>query len=154
MKMSVWSLTNKAYFSDITVKNKTFIRAHKMAAKASYHRNYVTVTLHVCINVRGDGIHILSLSRQRGLFVDALWEKWPKILYCLIKLSPVWISGLLFGRRDAKIVSPAFNTLCYKKLSYRRGTARCVVSVEILAIARNSSETTCTTSPEPSISCR
>ena len=37
-----------------------------------------------------------------------------------------------------------------KKLSYRRGTARCVVSVEILPIAtqRNSAETTCTTSPE------
>ena len=37
--------------------------------------------------------------------------------------------------------------LKYKKLSYRRGTARCVVSVELLPIA-NSAETTCTTSPE------
>ena len=37
-----------------------------------------------------------------------------------------------------------------KKLSYRRrGTARCVVSVEILPIAtQQCSETTCTTSPE------
>ena len=38
-----------------------------------------------------------------------------------------------------------------KKLSYRRGTARCVLSVKILPIAtqvRNSAETTCTTSPE------
>ena len=25
--------------------------------------------------------------------------------------------------------------ICYKKLSYRRGTARCVVSIEILPIA-------------------
>jgi len=39
-----------------------------------------------------------------------------------------------------------------RKLSFRRGTARCVVSVEILPT--NSTETTCTTSPEPSISCR
>ena len=36
----------------------------------------------------------------------------------------------------------------YKKLSYRRGTARCVVSVEICQLTRNSAETTCTTSPE------
>jgi len=35
-----------------------------------------------------------------------------------------------------------------KKLSYRRGTARCVVSVEICQMPRNSAETTCTTSPE------
>ena len=35
-----------------------------------------------------------------------------------------------------------------KKLSYRRGTARCVVSVEICQLPRNSAETTCTTSPE------
>jgi len=35
-----------------------------------------------------------------------------------------------------------------KKLSYRRGTARCVVSVEICQLLCNSAETTCTTSPE------
>jgi len=35
-----------------------------------------------------------------------------------------------------------------KKLSYRRGTARCVVSVEICQLPRNSAEITCTTSPE------
>jgi len=29
---------------------------------------------------------------------------------------------------------------CYKKLSYRRGTARCVVSVEILPVATNFAE--------------
>jgi len=36
----------------------------------------------------------------------------------------------------------------YKKLSNRRGTARCVVSLEICQLPRNSAETTCTTSPE------
>ena len=41
-----------------------------------------------------------------------------------------------------------------KKLNYRRRTARCVVLTEILPIATNSAGTTCTTSPEPSISCR
>ena len=35
-----------------------------------------------------------------------------------------------------------------KKLSYRRGTARCVVSVEICQFQRNSAETTYTTSPD------
>jgi len=42
-------------------------------------------------------------------------------------------------RQDVKV---------YKKLSYRRGTARCVVSVKICQLPRNSAETTCTTSPE------
>jgi len=42
----------------------------------------------------------------------------------------------------------------HKKLSYRRGTTRCVVSVIVLPVPRNSVETTCTTSPEPSINCR
>jgi len=54
--------------------------------------------------------------------------------------SLVFLSNLcffLYGPRCLK----------YKKLSYRRGTARCVVSVELLPIA-NSAETTCTTSPE------
>jgi len=37
---------------------------------------------------------------------------------------------------------------CYKKLSYRRVTARCVLSVVILPIPRNSAETTYTTSPD------
>ena len=35
-----------------------------------------------------------------------------------------------------------------KKLSYRRGTARCVVLVEICQFQRNSAETTYTTSPD------
>ena len=39
MKMSVRSLqlANKAYFSDITVKNISKSFTHKMAAKASWH---------------------------------------------------------------------------------------------------------------------
>jgi len=36
---------NKAYFSDITVSNISQSLTHKMAAKASWCRNYVTVTL-------------------------------------------------------------------------------------------------------------
>jgi len=35
-----------------------------------------------------------------------------------------------------------------KKLSYRRGTVRCVVSIKILGHTRNSAETTYTTSPD------
>jgi len=36
---------NKAYFSNITVKYIYQSFTHKMAVKASWHRNYVTVTL-------------------------------------------------------------------------------------------------------------
>ena len=39
--------------------------------------------------------------------------------------------------------------ILYKKLSYRRGTARCVVQLKSCQLPRNSAETTCTTSPEP-----
>jgi len=38
-------LANKTYFSDITVNNIYQSFTHKMAATASWHRNYVTVTL-------------------------------------------------------------------------------------------------------------
>jgi len=36
-------LANKAYFSDITIANISHSFTHKMAAKNSWHRNYVTV---------------------------------------------------------------------------------------------------------------
>ena len=38
-------LDNKAHFSDVTVANVSESFTHKMAAKASWYRNYVTVTL-------------------------------------------------------------------------------------------------------------
>ena len=41
-------LANKAYFSDITVEYIYESFTHEMAAKASWHRNYITVT--VCIH--------------------------------------------------------------------------------------------------------
>ena len=41
-------LADKAYFIDITVQNICHSFTHKMAAKASWHWNYVTVTL--CID--------------------------------------------------------------------------------------------------------
>jgi len=51
-------LANKAYFSAITVKNIYESFTHKMATKASWHRNYVTVTL--CINTsRGEGAPVV-----------------------------------------------------------------------------------------------
>ena len=40
----ITSLPTKRIFSDITVKNINQSFTHKMAAKASWHRNYVTVT--------------------------------------------------------------------------------------------------------------
>ena len=39
-----WHLVNKVYFSDITVKNIYECFTRKMAAKAGWHWNYVTVT--------------------------------------------------------------------------------------------------------------
>jgi len=51
-------LANKAYFSAITVKNVYESFTHKMAAKARWQRNYVTVTL--CINTsRGEGAPVV-----------------------------------------------------------------------------------------------
>jgi len=44
-------IANKAYFSDITVKNIYHSFTRKMAAKASWHRNYVTVTLYIVYNI-------------------------------------------------------------------------------------------------------
>jgi len=38
-------LVNKAYYSNISVKKTLITFTHNMAAKASWHRNYVTVTL-------------------------------------------------------------------------------------------------------------
>ena len=37
--------------------------------------------------------------------------------------------------QQMKNTSHSRASVCYKKLSYRRGTARCVVSIEILPIA-------------------
>ena len=45
-------LANKAYFSAITVKNIYESFTHKMAAKASWHRNYVTVTLCIYVSAK------------------------------------------------------------------------------------------------------
>jgi len=42
-------LGNKACFSDITVKKHFQSFTHKMASKASWRRNYVTVTLSIKI---------------------------------------------------------------------------------------------------------
>jgi len=48
--MSVWSLTcQRSYFGDIIVANISESFTHKMAAKASWHRNYVTVI--ICIRL-------------------------------------------------------------------------------------------------------
>ena len=44
-------LANKAYFSAITVKNIYESFTHKMATKASWHRNYVTLTLYITISL-------------------------------------------------------------------------------------------------------
>jgi len=41
----ITELANKAYFSDIAVANISHSFTHKMAAKDSWHRNYVTLIL-------------------------------------------------------------------------------------------------------------
>ena len=52
------------------------------------------------------------------------------------------------SRHKAEELTKTLTLTLYKKLSYRRGTARCVVSIEILPIERDSAETTYTTSPD------
>jgi len=58
-------------------------------------------------------------------------------------------SAASFARFQRAVVTDrsAYCRVTDKKLSYRRGTARCVVSVEVCQLPRNSAETTCTTSP-------
>jgi len=58
------------------------------------------------------------------------------------------VSCFFFDSRCREKSKRKSETKNNKKLSYRRGTARCVVSVEICQLPRNSAETTCTTSPE------
>jgi len=53
----ITELANKAYFSDNAVANISHSFTHKMAAKDSWHRNYVTVIL--CTNKVGPAL-ILS----------------------------------------------------------------------------------------------
>ena len=69
MKMSVWSLAcqqSVAYFSDITVKNIYQSFTHKMAVKASWHWNYVTVAL--CILHVGKHLYKHCINLNRTLF--------------------------------------------------------------------------------------
>ena len=49
---------------------------------------------------------------------------------------------------QVKTTKASLNLKHNKKLSYRRGTARWVVSIEIFQLPRNSAETTYTTSPD------
>ena len=69
---------NSAYFSTITAANTSKSFTHKMAAKASWHRNYVTVTL--CIRRRGYphfGLASEFRSFQSGVCKD------PQVVNCL-----------------------------------------------------------------------
>ena len=71
-------------------------------------------------------------------------------LNSLLTISRAIVSRYQERCRDclSRVVHLSENWL-YKKLSYRRGTARCVVSVEILPIAAQQCRNyTCTTSPE------
>ena len=52
------------------------------------------------------------------------------------------------GDNAASCIQVSTYSCVDKKLSYRRRTARCVVSVVICQLPRNSAETTCTTRPE------
>jgi len=65
----------------MTVKNIYQSFAHKMAAKASWHRNYVTVTLCICnagmYNVYGLGLKVVSffyISPVRERSNTSSWE--------------------------------------------------------------------------------
>ena len=54
-------LANKAYFSGITVKNIRESFTHNMAAKASWHWNYVTVTL-LNLQMHAGEIGVITVS--------------------------------------------------------------------------------------------
>jgi len=62
------SLPGKAYFSDITVKNIYQSFTHKMAAKASWHWNYVTV-----LPYRNSELALLQRTRAWRIW----FSSWP-----------------------------------------------------------------------------
>jgi len=76
----------------------------------------------------------------------------PIKIFVIAKLKTGFNGNFLFAsvKETSRLLNKGTNTIRNKKLSYRRGTARCVVSIEILPIAtqqcRNYS--TYTTSPE------
>jgi len=85
--LSVWSLACQqcVYFSDITVANISESFTHKMAAKASWHRNYVTVTL--CIaSATGSS---RSIARRQLLC-------WTWSLYFVLYLVCIYACAVVF----------------------------------------------------------
>jgi len=79
-----------------------------------------------------------------------------KIIFCLLfiiifgtlSFSAGSVGTLLDFNEHLYLRTVNKKTIRYKKLSYHRGTARCIVSVEILPITHASAQTTSTTSPE------
>jgi len=76
---------------------------------------------------------LFSSHRDRD-FSGYFWRRYFRICCVLLPSLPVY-------NNCATLTED-------KKLSYRRETARLVMSVEICQLPRNSAETTCTTSPE------
>ena len=75
------------------------------------------------------------------------------LLYAFGQVEMALAINAIYNTEYNKQVTLNYNSIMStavqnKKLSYRRGTARCVVSVKYCQLPCNSAETTCTTSPE------
>jgi len=92
-------LASKAYFSDVTVKNIYESFTHKMAAKASWHRNYVTVTPYVYFCVGLDYFDfmllvsfigfVLFFSNEPRDWLGITSPKWPIFVEWDVKPSSI-----------------------------------------------------------------
>ena len=115
-------LSNKACLSAITVTNISQIFTYKMAAKISWHR-YGTKLRH-CHSMYG-----------RDADAREQWTRRVSGSTCSGQFRSVHFSLCAVNKpldEFERGMSDAWNN---KKLSYRRGTARFVVSVEILPIS-------------------
>ena len=75
-----------------------------------------------------DGLHGTHLVDGPCARTQAATHPW----WAVDLVARLYVAGVKFTNRDDW---GTYNTIQHKKLSYRRGTARCVVSIEILPIA-------------------
>jgi len=81
-------VTNEAHFSNITVKTIYQRFSHKVAAKASWHRNCVTVT-----HIEKERVPIIIINDTMFFFLKLQSEVWQFETitvseYCLMKFLP------------------------------------------------------------------
>ena len=100
-------------------------------------------------HIQPDDVVRSSVANIKGGFWFYFSKLVKSVLYAFLYHFVCFIMYLLFTLHSCVLtmtmVIATSSRVCgsgYKKLSYRRGTARCVVSVEILSIATQQCSTT------------